>query len=201
MVELHELESDNGMLLDVADLADFRIRGNLVSVCADTKGAHEIEGFMSPSAKKFCRLCLIERPKINFKSRIDELVLRDRNNYDEAVVASNSYVNEIPKTGVKFSSLLNESKFFHFAENLILDCMHDFLEGFAPFSITNVNRAFATISPEFGIDAELLNSRINTFQFSFYDLGNTRSASFLTRKSDKKGIIRLNRGLGRIFVF
>ncbi len=134
MVELHELESDNGMLLDVADLADFRFRGTLVSVSADTKGANEIRGFMSPSAKQFCRLCFIERPEINFKSRIDELVLRDRNNYDEAVVASNSDVNEIPKTGVKFSSLLNESKFFHFAENLILDCMHDFLEGVAPFS-------------------------------------------------------------------
>ncbi len=107
MFELHELESKNGMLLDVADLADFRIRETLVSVCADTKGAHEIGGFMSLSAKKFCRLCLIEHPEINFKRRIDDLVLRDRNNYDEAVVASNSDVNEIPKTEIKYSSLLN----------------------------------------------------------------------------------------------
>jgi hypothetical protein len=199
MFELHELESKNGMLLDVADLADFRIRETLVSVCADTKGAHEIGGFMSLSAKKFCRLCLIEHPEINFKRRIDDLVLRDRNNYDEAVVASNSDVNEIPKTGVKFSSLLNESKFFHFAENLILDCMHDLLEGVAPFSITNVNRAFATISPEFGIDAELLNSRINTFQFSFYDPGNKPSSKFSDEKIRQKGNYSTKQRAGQNF--
>lgn len=54
VLQLHDLESDDGMLLDVPDLTYFRIRGTLVSVCGDTKGAHEIGGFMSPSAKKFC---------------------------------------------------------------------------------------------------------------------------------------------------
>ncbi len=31
-------ESDKGMLLGISDLPDFRIRGTLVSVSADTKG-------------------------------------------------------------------------------------------------------------------------------------------------------------------
>ena len=77
------------MLLDIPDLPNFHIRGTLVSVSADTKGAHGIGGFMSPSANKFCRLCLIHRSEINLKSNIDQLVLRDRNNYDLAAVASN----------------------------------------------------------------------------------------------------------------
>jgi hypothetical protein len=53
-LELHDLESDDGMPLDVPDLPYFRIRGTLVSVCGDTKGAHEKGGFISPSAKKLC---------------------------------------------------------------------------------------------------------------------------------------------------
>lgn len=115
LLKLHNLESDDRMLLNVPDLPNFRIRGTLVSVCGDTKGAHEIGGFMSPLAKKFCRLCLIERPDINFKSSIDELVLRNRTNYDEAVIASSRDVAEIPKTGVKYSCILNDSRFFHYA--------------------------------------------------------------------------------------
>ena len=61
MKELEELESEEGILLDITDLSNFRIRGTLVSVFADTKGAHEIGGFMSPSENKFCRLCLIHQ--------------------------------------------------------------------------------------------------------------------------------------------
>lgn len=72
-----------------------------MSVSADTKGAHEIGGFMSPSANTFWRLCLILRSDVNFKTNIDQLVLRDRNNYDQAVVASNERVGEIPQSGNK----------------------------------------------------------------------------------------------------
>ena len=61
MKELEELESEKRILLDITDLSNFRIRGTLVSVFADTKGAHEIGGFMSPSENKFCRLCLIHQ--------------------------------------------------------------------------------------------------------------------------------------------
>jgi hypothetical protein len=44
MLEYYELESAKGMLLDVGGLDNFRIRGNIVSVCADTKRAHEMGG-------------------------------------------------------------------------------------------------------------------------------------------------------------
>ncbi len=178
MKELHELESDEGMLLDIPDLPNFKFRGTLVSVSADTKGAHEIGGFMSPSAKKLCRLCLIHRSKINFKTNIDQLVLRDRNNYDQAVVASNEKVSEIPQSGIKYASLLNASRYFHFAENLNLDAMHDFLEGVAPFSMKLVLNALALIYPELGVNADFLNERIEIFGFSFYDLSNKPSAKF-----------------------
>ncbi len=60
--------------------------------------------------------------------------------------------------------------------------MHDFCEGMIPFTITNVNRAFALISPEFGIDACLLNSPIESFQYCFYDIANKPSANFSDEK-------------------
>ena len=55
--ELKQLESNDGMQLDIEDYPGFKIRGTIVSFCADTKGAHQIFGFLSPSANLFCRLC------------------------------------------------------------------------------------------------------------------------------------------------
>ncbi len=81
------------------------------------------------------------------------------------MIASNRNIAEIIKTGViKYCSLLNYSRYFHYAENFFLDSMYDFSEEIISFTITNVNRAFALISPEFGIDACLLNNRIEKFQ-------------------------------------
>lgn len=72
MEEIQELESDVGMKLSVPGLGDIYIRWTIVGFCGDTKGAHEIGGFMSLSANKFCRLCLIDRSEINFKSHYTE---------------------------------------------------------------------------------------------------------------------------------
>ena len=42
MGEVAILESASGMLLNIPQHPGFRIRGTIVSVCADTKGAHEL---------------------------------------------------------------------------------------------------------------------------------------------------------------
>jgi hypothetical protein len=68
MLELREFESAEEMALNIPDLHNFRIRGTIVSVYWDTKGAHEIGGFKSQSDNKFGHLCLIDRPEINLKS-------------------------------------------------------------------------------------------------------------------------------------
>ncbi|KZR96990.1 Uncharacterized protein APZ42_008362, partial [Daphnia magna] len=64
MKEIKVLESEEGMLLDIKHRPGFRVHGTIVTLCADMKGAHEIGGFMSPSATSFCRLCDIKRPDI-----------------------------------------------------------------------------------------------------------------------------------------
>jgi hypothetical protein len=38
------------MLLDIPYRPGFHFQGTLVAFCVETKGAHEISGFMSPSA-------------------------------------------------------------------------------------------------------------------------------------------------------
>lgn len=59
--EMDILESNEEILLDIAEIPGFRINGTISSICGDTKGIHELFGFSSPSATKFCRLCLLSR--------------------------------------------------------------------------------------------------------------------------------------------
>lgn len=74
----------------------------------------------------------------------------------------------------------------HCAEHSILDCMHDFLEGVVPFVIKIVLYTYVT-SRLFGICAEVINSRIKRFQFSFYDQSNKPSPKFNNSLLRKKG--------------
>nr|CAH0106788.1 unnamed protein product [Daphnia galeata] len=135
MEEIKELESQEGMLLNIPGLPNFRVRGTIAAVCADTKGAHELGGFLSPSANKFCRLCLIDRKDIRFCSCINPLIMRNRTNYENAVKESSLCAANSRQTGVIKSCLLNLSKscivqrtvhssFYKFFEELIF-CVKD----------------------------------------------------------------------------
>jgi hypothetical protein len=84
------------------------------------------------------------------------------------------------------SELLNCSKYFHFGENLILDAMHDFLEGVVSFTIKLFIRQLYSCGKT-KISATELNRRILLFHFSFYDLSNKLSTKFIDAEITKKG--------------
>lgn len=91
------------------------------------------------------------------------------------------------------SELLNCSKYFHFGENLILDAMHDFLEGVVPFMIKLFIRELYSCGTT-QISATELNRRILLFHFSFYDLSNKPSTKFIDAgiRKRKRVIIKQN---------
>ena len=186
MEEIKELESDEGMLLQIPSLPDFRLRGSIAAVCADTKGAHELGGFLSPSANTFCRLCLIDRKDIRHFSCFDKLIIRNKTNYDNAVLESAICKKKSRLTEILRFCLLNISKYFHIAENLILDAMHDFLESVVPFMIKLLLKELNSL-PNSKISAELLNRRISLFHYSFNDLANKPSPKFTNEGIKKLG--------------
>ena len=172
--ELMELESDDGMKLNVPNNADFSIRGTIVGLCCDTKGAHEISGFLSASANRFCRLCLVRRGQILKLKRLEQIESRTRENYDAAVEALSKLTGKSKEvaqkdTGVKCGCVLNSSRFFHIVDHNMLDAMHDFLEGICPFILKLVLRVWYE---EFNIRADVLNKRIQRFKYSYYDQTN-----------------------------
>ena len=64
--------------------------------------------------------------------------------------------------------------------------MHDFLEGVVPFTIKIFLYVLAFRYQELGIDATLLNDRIDLFCYSYNDLSNKPSAKFTDEGIRKK---------------
>ncbi|KAK4007438.1 hypothetical protein OUZ56_012595 [Daphnia magna] len=114
--------------------------------------------------------------------------MRTRENYDEAVEASASNPEKSSDTGIRSCCVLNCSKSFHFGENLILDAMHDFLEGVVPFMIKLFLRQLYSCGTT-KISAAELNRRIVLFHFSFYDLFNKPSPKFTDAGIRKEDIL------------
>ena len=125
MKDFRILESEEGMLLDIPHRPGFRVHGTIVTLCADTKGAHEIGGFMSPSATKLCRLCEISRADIRNHPSSDNVFLRSRQSIDEqAQYMAENCPNGDPSTGIKGICPLNDSSFFILAKILFwIQCM------------------------------------------------------------------------------
>ena len=161
--ELADLESDEGMLLTIPGRPNFRVQGTIAISAADTKGAHELGGFMSPSCDKFCRGCLISRRDIRQHPTSKSLVLRNQTNYDNGVKQAKNVENGDSSTGLKRDCPLNKSRYFKIYDNLIFDAMHDLLEGVCPFVTKLVIRHWILFKSEYGISAQLLNRRLLLF--------------------------------------
>lgn len=188
MKELLILESDEGMLLDIPHRPGFGVHGTLVSFCADTKGAHEIGGFMSPSAKKFCRVCHISRNEIRDHGTTDNVVLRTKQSLDyQAQDALDNFPSGDPSAGVKGVCPLNQSNFFHFGENLIFDCMHDIAEGVGPFLLKLCLKEWNINKKEYGLNAACLNERFASFHYGRYDSTNKPSPRFTDANLKEEG--------------
>lgn len=178
MDEIAELESENGMKLSFESHPNFNIHGTIVQLCADSKGAHEIGGFMSSSAQKFCMKCLISRSEIKSKSRPFHLIPRTRHSHRLHVLASEETEQNHRTTGVKFDCYLHRSAYFHIVENLCFDILHDFFEGVIPFILKIVLREYVVNHPAMGFSAEVVNKRIENYVYPSMDSSNRPSPRF-----------------------
>ncbi|KZS17764.1 Uncharacterized protein APZ42_016191 [Daphnia magna] len=160
MKEITILESEGGMLLDIPSRSNFRVHGTIATLCADTKGAHEIGGFMSPSATKLCRLCNIERSAIPNHATTDSIVFRTRQSIDDGVQRVLHCPEEYPN---------GDSS---------TDCMHDFAEGIIPFFLKLCLREWVVNKREYGLTADFINKRISFFHYGSYDSENKPSEKF-----------------------
>ena len=165
------------MLLNADGMPGFRLRGTVICLCSDTKGAHELGGFMSSSANCLCRLCLITRREIPLLSAVDKNLARNRKNYADGVARALDLGGNDASLGIVRDCVLNQSRYFHIAdsEKQVMDAFHDFLEGTVSFTIKVSLRELFLKGV---IKADTLNRRVKTFMYSASDSCNKPSPRF-----------------------
>ncbi|KAJ8018461.1 hypothetical protein HOLleu_43537 [Holothuria leucospilota] len=167
--EMKKLESDSGYNIVLPD-GILKVHGTLTSVCGDTMALHDLFGFLSPSANKFCRMCLAGRNDRGSFFEEEHFTMRSIEEHDENTELALGLRNGDSTTGVKGKSILNELRYFHVVTNYNFDIMHDMLEGVCPFEVKLILRQ--VILEEHLISLEDLNGRITAFSYSFTDKKN-----------------------------
>uniref|UniRef100_A0ABD2WN81 C2H2-type domain-containing protein n=1 Tax=Trichogramma kaykai TaxID=54128 RepID=A0ABD2WN81_9HYME len=165
MLELMSLESDAGVSCTIKN-KKFTFRATVVGVIADSLAAHEILGFMSPSSKYFCRICIITRNEWKFFPSVNADI-RTKEIHDECItkIKSGDTDNHM---GVKRECVLNESKYFHSTQNFIFDIMHDVLEGQAQLDLRLIISKLI-VNKTYDLNIECLNYRISNFNYGPLD--------------------------------
>jgi len=171
--DLRHLESDEGI--------EININGKILVLRASL-AAHQLLGFLSPSAIHFCHLCMITRTDHQHNVNLP-VVLRSKNLHEKQlqniknIKPVKDCINARKKSGIKEESALHMSRYFHCTNNFVFDPMHDIFEGIAPYEIKLVLHHFITVkSYDFNLD--LFNSRIHLFQYGIHEIKNKPSANF-----------------------
>ncbi|KAK3924486.1 Zinc finger protein 181, partial [Frankliniella fusca] len=157
----------------------FILRAILVILCADTLAAHDILGFLSPSARHFCRVCMVSRPEfhVNCKAmgvpRTKESFLNHVQQVKDRVITSTEcgVVRDTPLHCVGYFSAVDDAPF---------DIFHDILEGVAHVVTLLALRSFIVNKKLFTLSE--FNDRVTAFSYGIPDIKNKPSANFTTKR-------------------
>lgn len=170
--ELNFLEKE-GITINLSNGLEKKLFFKLVVVTGDNLGLQTLFGFFeSFSANYFCRFCFLPKSLINTVFTEDDCELRDESNYD--------------KHGVKQPCIFHEVGDFHVTKNVVVDNMHDWLEGIVRYDLSKILHHFIFENKYFTLT--VLNERIQGFNYGKHEKRNAppNSVSF---NNDKNKII------------
>lgn len=156
----------------------------------DNLGLNTILGFQqSFTANSFCRFCKCFRSETQnlCTERADSL--RNKNNYDQDVAAQDS-----SSSGIKFSPVLNDIKYFHVTENYSIDVAHDIFEGIGVFIMAFLLHNFIFVEKLFDLDT--LNHNIKFFDFA----PGENKPPLISAEQLKKNILRMSASEMKCFI-
>lgn len=171
---------DEGIDIEV-DLKEKNIKGTISSLSFDNLGGNMLLGMVeSFQARFFCRICKVDRQKIDQLFEEDPSLVRSKENLLECVKLMHSYGDTA--FGIKDDSALNHLKYYNSADCWTVDIQHDFPEGVLPYEIEAVIDLFIEKKV---FDIEELNKRILSFNYGYLEACNKPS----TLKRNKEGKI------------
>ena len=129
-----------------------------------------------------CRFCRAPKELMQKLLVEDLTLLRNKENFVQDLE-----LDDVSRTGIKRSTVLNNLRNFHACENYTVDVMHDFLEGIIPFEIKLI---INSLIGQGCFSLQDLNDRLSSFNYGFEDKKNKPSLilpSQLTNPSGASG--------------
>lgn len=128
-------------------------------ILGDNLGLNQILGYSeSFNATKFCRICRMEKSECREFIHQDDTLLRTIENY-----SFDAALGDVRKSGIKEISIWNTLNNFHVVNNLVVDMMHDFLEGICHYDIIRILRHL--IYEDYFFTIDFFNERIESYDF------------------------------------
>lgn len=162
--ELNDLEQ-NGLNVKQSDGTCTTVYMILGLINGDNLGLNEILGFTTSFNSTYsCRICRIDKCERQKTTANDTTLKRTSENYKEDVE-----INDPSKTGINENCVFHKIESFSVTENVVVDEMHDFLEGNAHYVICKIILDF--LHKEY-FTLEDLNDKVQNFNYSFNDKKN-----------------------------
>ncbi|XP_052003178.1 uncharacterized protein LOC127658113 [Xyrauchen texanus] len=144
--------------------------GTVSQITGDNLGLNGILGFVeSFSAHYYCRLCITDKATAQtvFSEHDPRVVLRSKE-LNEQHYKNLEDSGESSCYGIKHNSILNELKYFNIADNVVVDVMHDILEGVAQYELKLL---FEYLAKDL-ISSENILLRIYAYSYGYLDRKN-----------------------------
>lgn len=171
--EMKQLETEGVEI--IVNGEPFRFKAVLVAQIGDILASHEVLGFMPPSASLFCRLCYIKRKDMWEDGTKLGAPRTTASHARDVIAASTGNIMSQRACGVKGPGLIKGLGFFDGLKCSVLDLFHDFLQGTNKMEVKLALREYVCIKKYFTV--EVLNSRIQFFDYGFVDKKNKPTAN------------------------
>ena len=120
-------------------------------VCGDNLGLNTILGYTkSFNAMYYCRICTISKPDLKKQTKINPILLRTKESYDNHCLEKSF--------GIQERCIFHQIPNFHVTENFSVDPMHDLLEGICRYDMGKILNQYINENQYFSL--EILNERM-----------------------------------------
>ena len=158
----------NGLEVDIDNVFHGYVKPKLFQAVGDNLALNTVLGFTTSfSANYFCRFCKTKKVDTHQQVEEDETSLRTQNSIDDDIARAN-----LSDTGLHRSSKLNNLTYYHVADNLAPDIMHDFHEGLLAIELKLL---IAELVSQRRFQLHELNARIQSFSYGFTEQSNRPS--------------------------
>lgn len=180
----------NGIELQVAEEL-VTVHFVLAGILGDNLGMNTLMGFSSSfSALLYCRFCKMNKYDAQERVQLDTKLTRTKENYMEDLT------KPFQESGIKELSAFNRLKFYHVAENFVVDPMHDlYSHGICCYDLALVLRYMIQ---NLKISLQTINYRIQMF-----DYGDTEKRNMfrnITRENIKSASFKMTAREMQLFV-